>query len=446
MATSTDTAPADASSETGAASATGGNGGDPRAARAKVSDLEVVHHYFDWAWEALGYPDDIREVFWTPYREVTVQIPVKCVDGDTHVYKGYRIQHNAARGPYKGGIRFHPEVDIDEVRALASMMTWKTAIAGVPFGGAKGGVAVDPRELSKPELERMTRRFTLMIAPELGTFRDIPAPDVNTDAQVMAWIMDEYSDRNGYSPAVVTGKPLSLGGAPGRERATGLGCVFVLDEFLTHHHLQVTGSRVAIQGFGNVGRNMAVELYARGAKVIAVSDVSGGLVDPTGLDIPAVRDHADSGAPLSEYADADHIDNDELLTLECDVLVPAALGRVITGANARAVRARVVLEAANYPVTPAGDELLADAGITVIPDVLANAGGVTGSYFEWTQNIQQFTWKLERFEAELEDRLRTAYGEVHHTADRYATSLRNAAFAIGLERVSEATRIRGYLS
>ena len=407
---------------------------------------EAVNLYLEEAADLIELSDEMRGALERPAREIAVQIPVRLDTGEIRMVRGYRVQHNDSRGPFKGGIRYHPTVDLSEVRALASLMTWKTAIVDIPFGGAKGGVEIDPGELSVPELERMTRRFTLMISSDLGPYRDIPAPDVNTDAQVMAWIMDEYSDRAGYSPAVVTGKPLSLGGAPGRERATGLGAVFVLDEFLLHHHLQLIGSRVAIQGFGNVGRAMAWELFRRGARVTAVSDVTGGLHDPGGLDVPSICDHIDGGAPLNTFTDADPIDNDTLLTLECDVLAPAALGPVITSDNAAEVKAKVVLEAANHPVTPGADRLLAERGITVLPDVLVNAGGVTGSYFEWTQNIQQFTWKAERFEQELEDRLRLAYREVHAKADQYHSSLRGAAFAIGLTRVAEATRIRGYLS
>jgi glutamate dehydrogenase (NAD(P)+) len=407
---------------------------------------EAVNTYLDAAADVIELPDEMRDALRRPARELAVQIPVRLDSGAMRMVRGYRVQHNDSRGPFKGGIRYHPTVDLSEVRALASLMTWKTAVVDVPFGGAKGGVEIDRAALSMPELERMTRRFTLMISPELGTFRDIPAPDVNTDAQVMAWIMDEYSDRNGYSPAVVTGKPLSLGGAPGRERATGLGCVLVLDEYLSHHGRQMAGQRIAIQGFGNVGRNMADELVHRGALVVAISDVSGGIVDVGGLDVAALGKHVDAGDRLVEFPGGDAITNDELLALDCDVLVPAALGPVITADNASDVRATVILEAANYPVTPAADHILADLGVAVVPDILANAGGVTGSYFEWTQNIQQFTWKVERFEAELEDRMRTAYAVVHATADQYSTSFRNAAFAIGLERVAEATRIRGYLS
>ena len=407
---------------------------------------EAVNSYLDDAADVIELPDEMRDALRRPARELAVQIPVRLDSGAMRMVRGYRVQHNDSRGPFKGGIRYHPTVDLSEVRALASLMTWKTAVVDVPFGGAKGGVEIDPATLSVHELERMTRRFTLMISPELGTFRDIPAPDVNTDAQVMAWIMDEYSDRNGYSPAVVTGKPLSLGGAPGRERATGLGCVLVLDEHLAHHGLAMAGQRVAIQGYGNVGRHMAEELGRRGARIVAVSDVSGGTADPGGIDLTALAAHVDGGGRIVDFAGGDAITNDELLAFECDVLAPAALGRVITADNAGRVRARVVLEAANYPVTPPADHILADLGVAVVPDILANAGGVTGSYFEWTQNIQQFTWKVERFEAELEDRMRTAYAQVHEAAARHSTSLRSAAFAIGLQRVAEATRIRGYLS
>jgi glutamate dehydrogenase (NAD(P)+) len=324
-------------------------------------------------------------------------------------------------------------------------MTWKTALLDIPFGGAKGGIEVDPKAMSLPEVERMTRRFTLMISDDIGPYRDIPAPDVNTDAQVMAWIMDEYSDRSGYSPAVVTGKPLSLGGAPGREAATGLGCVFVMEAFCKANHLELAGKRVTIQGFGNVGRAMAWELFRRGVKVIAVSDVSGGIHDEDGLDIPSVRDHCAGGRLLAELDDAVHITNDELVALPTDFLVPAALGEVIRADNAHTVRSRVVLEAANHPVTPGGDAILAAAGVTVIPDILANAGGVTGSYFEWTQNLQQFTWKEAHFNRELAERMTTAFELVHTTAERRNCSLRDAAYVIGLERVAEATRIRGYL-
>jgi glutamate dehydrogenase (NAD(P)+) len=407
---------------------------------------EAVNQYVDHAASLIDLPSELRLALMHPVREIAVQVPVRRDDGHMLLVRGYRVQHNDSRGPFKGGIRYHPSVDLSEVRALASLMTWKTALVDVPFGGAKGGVEVDPSTLSKHELERLTRRFTLMIATDLGPYRDIPAPDVNTDAQVMAWLMDEYSDREGYSPAVVTGKPLSLGGAPGRQEATGLGCVYVLDAHCTAHGLDLPSLRVAIQGFGNVGAAMATELHRRGAKVVAVSDVTGGLADRAGLDIPRIRDAVRGGRTMASISDGEPITNAELLEMDCDVLTPAALGPVVTTDNADRIAARIILEAANYPVTPGADLVLRDRGTVVIPDLLANAGGVTGSYFEWTQNIQQFTWKEERFLSELRDRMVHAYEQVRARSGRLDCSLRDAAYAIGIERVAEATSIRGYLS
>lgn len=407
---------------------------------------EAVNSYINEAADVIELAEEMRQTLREPAREIAVQIPVRMDNGSMQLLRGFRVQHNDSRGPFKGGIRFHPTVDANEVRALASLMTWKTALVDVPFGGAKGGIEVDPRTMSVFELERMTRRFTLMIAAQLGPYRDIPAPDVNTDAQVMAWIMDEYSDIAGYSPAVVTGKPLSLGGAPGRESATGLGCVYVLESFLAHHHLSLIGKTVAIQGFGNVGKHMAWELFSRGAKVIAVSDVSGAIYNPGGLDIPLLKEHVENHQLLETADCGEAITNVELLELECDVLAPAALGEVITMANAERVRAKVVIEAANYPVTPSGDTILKRRGVTVIPDILANGGGVTGSYFEWTQNIQQFTWKLDRFNSELSDRMKGAAQATMSFADSRNITLREAAYAIGLKKVAEATQTRGYLS
>ena len=407
---------------------------------------EAVNSYIASAAEIIDLAPEMRATLSEPAREISVQVPVRLDNGSMVLARGFRVQHNDSRGPFKGGIRYHPSVDLNEVRALASLMTWKTALVDIPFGGAKGGIEVDPRTMSPFEIERMTRRFTLMLGNLLGPYQDIPAPDVNTNAQVMAWMMDEYSDRFGYSPAMVTGKPLALGGAPGREAATGLGCVHVLEAFCETHHLSLIGKRIVVQGFGNVGRSMAIELFRRGAKVIAVSDVSGGLVDPGGLDIAKLKSFADGGGLLEDCTDGDHISNEELLELGCDFLAPAALGEVITAANASKVAARVVLEAANYPVTPSGDAVLEAAGVTVIPDILANAGGVTGSYFEWTQNIQQFTWKLERFNAELSSRMKVAFAAVHEASERRGCTLRQAAYGIGLARVAEATQIRGYLS
>jgi glutamate dehydrogenase (NAD(P)+) len=407
---------------------------------------EAVNQYFAEAARIIDLDAELYAILTTPYREITVQVPVRLDDGELIVVRGYRVQHNGARGPYKGGIRYHPSADLNEVRALASLMTWKTALLDVPFGGAKGGIEVDPTGMSEGELQRMTRRFTLGIKHVLGVYRDIPAPDVNTNAKVMAWMMDAFSSVNGYTPAVVTGKPLDLGGAPGREAATGRGCVYVLDAWCAHHGRKLANQRVAIQGFGNVGSWMARELHERGAKVIAVSDVHGAVVDTDGIDVPGMVAHVGTGAPVAEVGHGDVITNEQLLEIDCDVLVPAALGEVITEANAARVNAGVVLEAANYPVTPTADKTLRDHDITVIPDILANAGGVTGSYFEWTQNIQQFTWKEERFVAELLDKMQGAYRFTQAFADEHeGVTLRQAAYAIGIKRVATAVRMRGYV-
>jgi glutamate dehydrogenase (NAD(P)+) len=413
----------------------------------KLSAFEAVNLYFSEAAQIIGLDEDTYAVLTSSYREVSVQVPVRLDDGDLLVVRGYRVQHNGARGPYKGGIRFHPEVDIDEVRALASLMTWKTALLEIPFGGAKGGVAVDPTTLSPNELQRMTRRYTRLIHHVLGVYRDIPAPDLNTNAQVMAWMMDEFSSIHGYSPAIVTGKPLAFGGAPGRESATGRGAIYVLDALCTHRGLALGGLRVAIQGFGNVGSWAAQELAARGAVVVAVSDVHGGVARGEGLDVAALVAAVGAGGSVVELAGRDGVEaigNAALLELDVDVLIPAAVEGVITEDNADRIRATIIVEAANYPTTPDADKLLADRGVVVVPDILANAGGVTGSYFEWTQNIQQFTWKEDRFLTELADRLTHAYRQTQSFADERGVSLRQAAFALGIQRVAEASRLRGY--
>ncbi len=406
---------------------------------------EAVNQYFTDAARILDLDAELHAVLTTPYREITVQVPVRLDDGDLIVARGYRVQHNGARGPYKGGIRYHPTADLNEVRALASLMTWKTALLDLPFGGAKGGVEIDPTGMSQGELQRLTRRFTNGIQHVLGIYRDIPAPDVNTNAQTMAWMMDAFSASHGYSPAIVTGKPLDLGGAPGREAATGRGCTYVLDAWCEHAGLRLADQRVAIQGFGNVGSWVARELHDRGVRIVGVSDVKGALVDPDGIDVPGLVALVGSGHSVVDADRGDVVTNEELLELDCDVLVPAALGEVITDANAEAIHARVVLEAANYPVTPSGDKVLRDRGIVVIPDILANAGGVTGSYFEWTQNIQQFSWKEERFVTELHDRMQGAFHYTQAFADEHEVGLRQAAYAIGIKRVADAAKLRGYV-
>jgi glutamate dehydrogenase (NAD(P)+) len=409
------------------------------------SHEQAVNQYFDEAAQVLGLDADLCGVLTSPYREVSVQVPVRRDDGSLTVVRGYRVQHNDARGPFKGGVRYHPLADLDEVRALASLMTWKTALLDLPFGGAKGGVEVDPSGLSLAELQRLTRQFTEGIQHVLGVYADIPAPDMNTNAQVMAWMMDAFSSIHGYSPGIVTGKPLSMGGAPGREAATGRGCVYVLDAWCQHHGRRLADLRVAIQGFGNVGSWMAQELHDRGATVIAASEVRGAIVDPAGLDVPALMAGARAGRSVLDAERGDTITNDELLELECDVVAPAAIGEVITRANAGRIRAEVVAEAANYPVTPGADHILREAGIVVLPDILANAGGVTGSYFEWTQNIQQFSWKEDRFTDELIDRMQGAYRATQAFADEHGVALRTAAYALGIQRVADAVRLRGYV-
>ncbi len=416
-------------------------------AKEGLTAFGAVNRYFEEAAGLIQLDEGMYSVLTSTYREISVQIPVRLDDGRLIVARGYRVQHNGARGPYKGGIRYHPTANLEEVRALASLMTWTTALLGLPFGGAKGGIEVDPTGMSPGELQRMTRRFTAGIAHILGVYRDIPAPDMNTNAQTMAWMMDAFSAAHGYSPAIVTGKPLDLGGAPGREAATGRGVVYVLEAYAEDHDLDLSGLRLAIQGFGNVGSWVAREAVAQGAVVVAVSDVAGGVRHDRGVDVDRLVAVVGAGGRVhdTDQAGVDRISNDELLETSCDVLVPAALGEVIDGDNAVRVQASVVVEAANYPVTPAGDKILGDRGIEVVPDILANAGGVTGSYFEWTQNIQQFTWKEDRFNEELRERLRVAYQATAAAAAELECTLRQAAFAIGIRKVAEADRLRGYV-
>ena len=415
------------------------------------SSYESVNHYFDQAAGLIGLADEMYDVLKSSYREIAVQVPVRMDSGELRVFLGYRVQHNGARGPYKGGIRYHPTADLDEVRALASLMTWKTALMDIPFGGAKGGITVDPTDMSEHELESMTRRFTLAISHVLGERRDIPAPDVNTNAQTMAWMMDAFSSRQGYTPAIVTGKPVDLGGAPGRDAATGRGVVFVMEATARHQGFDLRDKRVAIQGFGNVGSWAAKELHQRGVKVVAVSDVSGGLHHPDGLDVPLLAAWAANRRVLGDLATtstggADRVTNEELLSLDCDILVPAALGEVLHEGNAHAVRARIVVAAANHPITPEADKILADLDVQVVPDILANAGGVTGSYFEWAQNVQQFRWTEEHFNGELASAMQRAYdATVAFSEARAGVTMRQAAFAIGIERVARAAKLRGYV-
>ncbi len=421
------------------------DGSDPRAARAKISDLEVVRHHFDRAWDSLGYADDIRQIFWEPYREVTVQIPIKTADGVTKVYHGYRIQHNGARGPYKGGVRFHPEVDIDEVRALASMMTWKTAIAGVPYGGAKGGVNVDVTELSQAELQRVSRGFMDKISKVLGPTRDIPAPDMNTNAQVMAWMMDQYGKLHGHTPAIVTGKPISLEGSYGREAATGRGCVFMFQEAAEKVGIDPAEATFVVQGYGNVGSWIARLMQDLGAKMIGVSDAYGAIRSDGGIDAYELVDHlGQEDGKLVEFPGAEEISPGDLYEISSDVFFPAALGGMLHKDNAHLLDCKMMVEGANNPTTFDADEILEDKGVFVIPDLMANAGGVVASYFEWVQNLQHFRWEESEVNEKLGKILRRAYGEISERADREKQTLRTAAFETAIERVVEASRTRGY--
>ena len=413
--------------------------------RAEVSNLEIVHHYFELAANRLELADDVRTVFWTPYREVTVQIPVKLADGKVHVFSGYRIQHNGARGPYKGGIRFHPDVDIDEVRALASLMTWKTAVADVPFGGAKGGVNCPADKLEPAEVQKIARSFMDKIEKVLGPTRDIPAPDVNTNAQVMAWLMDEYGKLHGHTPAIVTGKPISLEGSYGREAATGRGCVYMFREAAPQLGLSPADTTFVVQGFGNVGSWAARILQQLGARMVAVADANGAIRSDSGIDANELHEHIAGGAPIDDFAGAEQIDPDDLVAVPCDVFIPAALGGMFREDNADRMECKVIVEGANSPTTPAADSILRDKGVYIIPDVMANAGGVIASYFEWVQNLQHFRWDEREVNDKLGTMMRRAYRTVSARAKEEGTDLREAAYLVGLERVVEAARTRGYV-
>ncbi len=415
------------------------------AGQAEMSNLDIVRFYFDRAVERLELPDDLRMVFWTPYREVTVQIPVKLSDGRVHTFSGYRIQHNGARGPYKGGIRFHPEVDVDEVRALASLMTWKTAVANVPFGGAKGGVNCPADKLERNEVQAIARSFMDKIEKVLGPTRDIPAPDVNTDAQVMAWMMDEYGKLHGHTPGIVTGKPISLEGSLGREQATGRGCVFMFREAAPQVGLSPAESTFVIQGYGNVGSWGARIMQQLGSKMVGASDATGAIQSEAGIDADDLAHHIADGGKLTEFPGTEVISPDDLVALECDVLIPAALGGMIHEGNADRIKAKMIIEGANSPTTPAADEILNANGVYVIPDVMANAGGVVASYFEWVQNMQHMQWTEREVNDKLGGMMRKAYRDVSGRAKEEKLYLRDAAYLVGIERVVEASRTRGYI-
>ena len=410
----------------------------------KVNNFKATCDQFERAADVLGLEENLSKSLMMPDRELAVEVPLVKEDGSLNVFQGYRIQHNNARGPFKGGIRFHEEVDLDEVRALASLMTWKTALVDIPYGGGKGGITVDPRTLTKRELERLSRTFFRKISPVIGVNRDIPAPDVNTNAQIMAWFMDEYSQTHGYSPAIVTGKPIELGGSLGREAATGRGVSITVRETAKVFNVDLSSSSCVIQGFGNVGTYAAKFLTEMGAKVIGVSDVSGGLCDNNGLDIPVLIDYAKKNRVIEGFNGGKSISNEELLGLDCDFLIPAALGGVIHKMNADSLNCKFVIEAANGPTTPPGDEILWGKKIPVIPDILTNAGGVTVSYFEWVQNLQQFRWDEETVNEKLETKMVSAFNEVNEMRNEKNVSFRTAAFMVAIERVAKSVELRGF--
>jgi glutamate dehydrogenase (NAD(P)+) len=377
-------------------------------------------------------------------KALEVSIPVQMDDRSIRVFTGYRVTHNIARGPSKGGIRYHQNVTLDEVKSLAMWMTWKCALMGLPFGGAKGGVVCDPKTFSAKELERMTRRYTSEIINEIGPERDIPAPDVGTDSRVMAWIFDTYSMNKGHSVlGVVTGKPLSVGGSVGREEATARGSLYCIQALTFKLGTRLEDYTVAIQGFGNVGSHLARLLHGQGAKVVAISDSRGGVYNPNGIDVPAALAHKDETGALEGLANAEPVTNEELIELPCDILAPCALEQIVTEENADRVKATIVCEGANGPVTPTADAILEDRGVLVLPDVLANAGGVVVSYFEWVQGLQEYFWQEDEVNAKLRDIVTRSFEEAWQTRDRHRTSLRMASYGLAVQRVAEATTTRG---
>ncbi len=411
----------------------------------EINPFQMALQNFDQAAALLDLDHNIREQMRLPERELTVHFPVEMRDGDFRMFTGYRVQHNTARGPAKGGIRFHPSVTLDEVRALASWMTWKCAVVNIPYGGAKGGVICNPKEMDRSELENLTRRYTTEIAHIIGPHRDIPAPDVYTNAQTMAWMMDTYSMAKSYSvPGVVTGKPLAIGGSEGREEATARGCVYVIAEAARYLGLELRNARVAVQGFGNAGSITARLLHdEHDCRVIAVSDSSGAIYNDKGLDPHRLADHKVATGSVAGFPEAEAISHEDVLTCDCEILVPAALENSITERIARRIKARIVAEAANGPTVPAADRILHENGQMVLPDILANAGGVTVSYFEWVQNNTGFAWRLEEVNARLKEIMIRAFDDIQNTARKYQVNPRCAAYLVAIRRVYEAIRIRG---
>ena len=406
--------------------------------------FDVAVEQFEIAADVLGLDDDMQRILRHCQREVTVNFPVEMDDGSVQVFTGYRVQHNSGPGPTKGGIRYHQSVTLPEIKALAMWMTWKCAVAGLPYGGAKGGVRVNPKLLSQAELQNLTRRYTTELQPFIGPNQDIPAPDVNTNPQIMAWIMDTYSMNVGYSvPGVTTGKPLVLGGSEGRNEATGRGCVFAIEKAARVIDLNLAKSRTAVQGFGNAGSVAARLIAELGSPVVAVSDSRGGIYNPAGLDLTAVTAHKARTGSVIGFTDADDITNDELLLLPVEILIPAALENQITANNAARIQARLIAEAANGPTTPEADAILYERGVFIVPDILANAGGVTVSYFEWVQALQAFPWTEHEVNERLRRIMNRSFDAVHGTARTYGVHMRTAALVRAIDRVAEFTRLRG---
>jgi glutamate dehydrogenase (NAD(P)+) len=411
---------------------------------ATMNPYHMALEQFELAADKLSLSEDMREILRKPKRELIVNFPVRLDNGRIKTFTGYRVQHNVTRGPAKGGIRYSPEVSLDEVRALAMWMTWKCAVVGIPYGGAKGGVICDPKSMSPAELERMTRRYATEISIVIGPHSDIPAPDVNTNSQVMAWIMDTYSMHEGYSiPAVVTGKPLSIGGSEGRNDATATGVLFVTRQAAKRMSMPLKGARVSVQGFGNAGSVAARLFHNEGCKVVAVSDSQGGIYNEAGFDPSSILRHKQETGSVINFPQARNMSLRDVLEVPCDILIPAATEGVIHAGNANRIQARIVTEAANGPTTPEADKILFDRGIVVIPDILANSGGVTVSYFEWVQDLQSFFWNVEEITQKLEMLMNGAFKSVAEKADQYHCNMRLAANMLAISRVGEATQIRG---
>jgi glutamate dehydrogenase (NAD(P)+) len=409
-----------------------------------LNPFEIAKQQFNRAADYLDLDPSLRQVLQTPKRQLIVSIPVKMDGGDVHVFEGYRVQHNIARGPAKGGIRYHPNVTLDEVKALASWMTWKCATVGIPYGGGKGGVVCDTKSLSRNELERLTRRYAFEIAPIIGPDRDIPAPDMYTDEQTMAWIMDTISMVRGHTElGVVTGKPISLGGSQGRSEATARGCLYALREACRVKGIDLHGARVVVHGFGNAGANIARLAAADGARVVAVCDSRAAVYAENGLNVEAALKHKAEKNSLLGLAGTKEIDLEDVIAVDCDILLPAALENAVTLANVGRVKAKIIAELANGPVTPGADRVFAENGVFLVPDILANAGGVTVSYYEWVQDQYSFFWSESQINETLEVAINTAFKSVLEAAERYDTDMRTGAYILAVDRVAEATRVRG---